>query len=150
MSLKLTGAWPTLSLWLEQAPWGISVYDKWVVLQINCSYCSRSATLTEGEQRWPCWCCATVTHGDELTVYSEVHITIMSSYRAFVTYDSINAVTVNQQAAKLNLFPGATLNTDQSCSHPAKRFQSLKTDKMIKWFREEHKSMYYLSDCRQV
>lgn len=39
----------------KQAPWGIVVYDKWVVLQINCSYCPCSATLGEGERRWPCW-----------------------------------------------------------------------------------------------
>lgn len=68
MSLKLTGAWPTLSLWLEHAPWGITLYDKWVVLQINCSYCPCSATLTKGEQ-----CCArcrsaTLTHSDKLTL----------------------------------------------------------------------------------
>ncbi len=63
---------------------GIAIYDKWVVRQINCSYCPCSATLSKGKQCWLCcWCCAQ-THSDELTLYAEIHIKIMSSYQAFV------------------------------------------------------------------
>lgn len=48
VSLKLTRVWPTLSLWLQQAPWGTGAFDKCVVLQIKHSYCSWSASTHEG------------------------------------------------------------------------------------------------------
>lgn len=99
MSLKLTGAWPTLSLWLEQAPWGIAVYDKWVVLQINCSYCPCSATLTKGEWYWLlAGAKKKIMHSDELTLYSKINITT-SSCQARIRYDfkSIQRLLISRQ-----------------------------------------------------
>ncbi len=147
MSLKLTGARPPLSLWLEQAPWGIAIHDKWVVLQINCSYCPCSATLTKGEQCWPCWCWATITHRDELTLNSEVHITIMSSYQALITQNLINSATVNQRTANMKVFdlfpipypiPQYIINYKSVMNVPIqlKDFELMKRDKMINWFSE--------------
>lgn len=153
MSSKLTGAWPILSLWLKQAPWGTVVYDKWGVLQINCSYCPCSGTLTKGEQSWLCWCWATITHSNEPTLYSGIHITTRSQYPALITYDLINSATVNLQAAKVKVsdlwaiphpIPLCNINY-KPVMHFAlelKDFSLLKRDKMIEGFSEKKENQY--------
>lgn len=38
-------------------------------------------------------------HSHELTLYPEIHVTVMTSYQAPVMHDLINSATVNQCAA---------------------------------------------------
>lgn len=40
-------------------------------------------------------------HSHELTLYPEIHVTVMTSYQALVMHDLINSATVNQRAANV-------------------------------------------------